>query len=167
MDPISSLSSFIAQNRSAWFLHLSAVLFMTGLIWLIQGVQYPLMASVGSAAFPQYHALHSQRITWIVLPVMMAELMTAGWLTAAVLGTPTDSLTRASVLIGAGLTGAVFAATAFLSVPMHAVLSQGFDQTAHQRLVSTNWVRTIAWSLHAVLLIAITALSFGRTEPSP
>ena len=30
-------------------------------------------------------------------------------------------------------------------------LAQGFDARAHRRLVNTNWIRTVAWSLRALL----------------
>jgi len=31
-------------------------------------------------------------------------------------------------------------------------LSTGFDEKVHQALVTTNWIRTILWSLRSVLL---------------
>lgn len=35
--------------------------------------------------------------------------------------------------------------TALLQVPCHSILAKGFDATAHERLVNTNWIRTICW----------------------
>ena len=66
----------------AWMLiaHVGATLAMTGLIWLIQCVHYPLFAQVGAEAFQEYHARHTQWITPIVGPLMLIELGTAFWL---------------------------------------------------------------------------------------
>ena len=82
----------------AWVLiaHVGATLAMTGLIWLIQCVHYPLFAQVGAEAFQDYHARHTQWITPIVGPLMLIELGTA------VLASPnaTSSLTRLANLDG-------------------------------------------------------------------
>jgi len=55
----------------------AATLFMTGLIWFVQVVHYPLLAEVGEREFARFHELHSRRVTWIVPPVMAVELVTA------------------------------------------------------------------------------------------
>ena len=52
---------------------------MTGLIWLIQVVQYPLMGSVGTEQFVSYEQQHCNRITPVVMPLMTVELLTALW----------------------------------------------------------------------------------------
>ena len=57
-----------------------------------------------------------------------------------------------SVLARWPLVGVIWASTAFIQVPMHNVLGRGFDADAHAHLVSTNWIRTIAWSARAALL---------------
>ena len=60
-----------------WWLHVASVWFMTGLIWLIQLVHYPLMDRIPPDGFIEFHQSHSFRITWIVAPVMLLELMTS------------------------------------------------------------------------------------------
>ena len=49
---------------------------MTGLIWLIQIVQYPLMAEVGAEQFVRYEQQHCNRITAVVLPLMTGNVAT-------------------------------------------------------------------------------------------
>ena len=44
-------------------------------------------------------------------------------------------------------------ATGFISVPLHNKLVRGFDVLAIQKLVSTNWIRTILWSLRSISLM--------------
>lgn len=130
-----------------WKGHFAAVAFMTGLIWLIQLVHYPLMSLVDRTRFAEFHAAHSFRITWIVGPVMALELVTAGLLPVLLVREPLISYGCL------GLTGLVFASTVFLSVPEHARIAGGFEVASHSRLVRTNWVRTIAWSLHLVICL--------------
>lgn len=120
-------------------LQIFACFFMTGLIWTIQLVHYPSFAFVGD--FAPFHRFHSQRITWIVLPVMTLELLTAAWL--AYDGPPGPWWIN---LVGVLL---IWAATAFLSVPAHERLGRGFDARVSARLVATNWVRTLLWSARA------------------
>lgn len=129
-------------------LHLVCVAFMAGLIWLIQLVHYPLMSMVAVDQFQAFHSAHSFRITWIVAPVMALEL-----LSGALLLFQASEADRGWAGLCFGLTFFVFGVTAFYSVPAHGVLAGGFDEKAHIRLVSTNWLRTIAWSLHLGLCI--------------
>lgn len=136
-------------------LNLAATLFMTGLIWLVQLVHYPLFARVHPDAFPGYHAAHSQLITWIVAPVMLVELLTAGGLLLA--QPPHPRLPAWPLWLGAALVLAIWLSTALLQIPAHTTLSQGFQPDAHRALVLTNWVRTLAWSGRALLMLACAA----------
>ena len=42
--------------------HLAATLYLTGLIWVIQIVHYPLMDRVPGEAFVEFHHQHARRI---------------------------------------------------------------------------------------------------------
>ena len=57
--------------------------------------------------------------------------------------------------LGLGLLGLIWLSTWRLQVPRHGELAHGFDARAHCRLVDTNWIRTIAWSLRAVLVLSM------------
>ena len=128
-----------------------ATVFMTGLGWYVQIVHYPLFARVGAAGFADYHARHSALTTQVVAVPMLAELATAAWLVMQ----PPPGIPRAWTWLGLGLVGAVWASTMFLQIPEHGILSQGYDAAAWRRLVAGNWVRTIAWSVRAVLVLAM------------
>ncbi len=131
-----------------WLLHSASVWFMTGLIWLVQLVHYPLMDQVAPERFETFHAAHSGRITWIVLPVMLTQLGTA-----LLLQVQSPAGLGSEVRWGClGLSLAVFAATGLLSVPAHSRLASGFQAGAHRFLVLGNWVRTLAWTAHAALV---------------
>jgi hypothetical protein len=47
----------------------AATLFLTGLIWVIQVVHYPLMSRVAKERFPEFHGQHSRRIGSLVIAV--------------------------------------------------------------------------------------------------
>jgi hypothetical protein len=48
-------------------LQAAATLFMTGVIWFVQVVHYPLMARVGAAGFPDYEAAHARLTGYVVV----------------------------------------------------------------------------------------------------
>ncbi|WP_145058349.1 hypothetical protein [Lignipirellula cremea] len=139
---------------SMLLLHLAATLYMVGLIWFVQIVHYPLLANVGADEFSSYERSHTSKTTWVVGPPMLVEAATAVllfWLRP--IGLPSWQL-----WMGVSLLLVIWASTVALQVPCHQALSNGFDATVHRRLVSTNWIRTVAWSLRgvAVLLMAWT-----------
>ena len=140
--------------RAVFLVHLLATLTMFGAIWVVQVVHYPLFGEVGRAGWAAYEAGHQVRITRVVGPAMVAELVTAVLL---VLYRP-DAFPLWAVVAGALLVGVIWASTAFVQVPLHAALSGGaFDDGAHARLVATNWVRTAAWTARAALVLWLAA----------
>lgn len=121
---------------------------MTALIWLVQVVQYPSFRAVGVQFFPAFHRHHSSRITFIVAPLMIAEAVSA----LALLWRPVPFTSRPEVWVGVGLVAVIWASTFLFQVSMHGRLSKGFDDESWRFLVASNWVRTVAWSLRAVLV---------------
>jgi hypothetical protein len=61
-------------------IHLAVTWALIGLIWLVQVVIYPQFGAVGRLEFGAYHADYTRRISWIVGPLMVAELGSAAWL---------------------------------------------------------------------------------------
>ncbi len=60
--------------------HAAATLFMTGVIWFVQVVHYPLYRLVSVAEFARYETAHTFWTTIVVAPPMVAEMVTALWL---------------------------------------------------------------------------------------
>ena len=52
-----------------------------------------------------------------------------------------------------------YGTTAFVSVPLHERLTATFDHDAHRRLVSTNWIRTGAWTTRGIVVAVIAVLA--------
>ncbi|MAD34950.1 MAG: hypothetical protein CMJ88_14515 [Planctomycetes bacterium] len=131
-------------------LHLIATAYMTGLIWFVQIVHYPLFAGVGDRAFRSYEERHTARTTWVVLPPMFAELGLAGWLA---LKAPAEAETITTA--GLGMVIAIWLSTFTIQVPCHARLSAGFDRGAWRRLVLSNWIRTALWTGRCAIAAAL------------
>ena len=125
---------------------------MTGLVWFVQIVHYPLMGKVGPREFVDYEIAHTNRTSIVVAPIMLLELF-SGLLYLYFQGWPLEWL--ASFTVNMYLLGLIWLSTFFLQIPLHRHLSGGFDQRAHQRLVRTNWLRTLLWTVRSLLLVAI------------
>ena len=137
--------------------HAAATWMMTGLIWFVQLVHYPLMARVGREGWTDYEKAHQARTTWIVAPVMLIELVSAIGVLVIVQtdAGPAASRTEISALwFGAFLLGVVWASTFLIQVPLHNRLSHEYSDRFHTSLVRSNWLRTAAWTGRAVLVAA-------------
>jgi uncharacterized membrane protein len=128
-------------------LHLTATVFMTGVIWIIQILHYPLFNMVGRENFAAYEAAHTNLITLVVMPAMLLELI----FTAMVFFAPPASIPSSLNWFNAVLLGVIWFSTAFLQVPQHSILAAGFDESAYRMLVNSNWIRTVAWSVKTVI----------------
>ena len=127
-------------------IHLSLCLFMTGLIWLIQLVHYPAFAYVDEKKFSQFENFHTQRISFIVMPAMIAELSTGILLFSS---REMSNLYVTSL----GILFLIWCSTFFLSVPCHHRLSSEKNDQTIRRLTFTNWPRTIGWSVRSCILV--------------
>ncbi len=130
--------------------HLFATSAMTGLIWFVQIVHYPLMsfaarADNDSTHYPAFQAQHMRRTTFVVLPLMLTEL-------ACAIAIPLLDLAPKALAIPAlTLLVLIWIATFTLQVPAHQTLEKAFNPKAHRSLVRTNWTRTALWTSRSVL----------------
>ena len=131
--------------------HVATTCFMTGLIWFVQVVHYPLLAAVEAPGFGAYHREHMRRTTFVVGPIMLIEAMTAVWIAGANLTAPFLAA------LGLTLLAVVWAATMWLLVPRHKQLAAGFNANAHAALVATNWIRTAGWTARSVVSLLMAA----------
>ena len=129
-------------------LQLLSTLPMVGLIWFVQIVHYPLFNQVGTKQFPSYHRIHQTRTTLVVAPLMITEAVTA----LALPWFPPPGIPISLPLLGLTLVILIWLSTALLQVPAHRQLAQKFNPQTHRHLVQTNWIRTTAWTLRALLL---------------
>ena len=121
---------------------------MVGVIWIVQLVQYPMLASWSALAPGAAAVDHQRRISWVVGPLMATESVTA----LILLVERPDSMAASTAWLAAGLLAVALGSTVFVQVPLHARLADGHDRRAAERLITTNWVRTAAWTLRGVVL---------------
>lgn len=133
---------------------LLSTLTMTGLIWFVQVVHYPLFALAKDRVFASVHAT---RTTYVVAPLMLLELASSLLLLRAAWRSP--AIPAAEAWVAAALVGVIWLSTALLQVPLHTRLQARHSAEDAQRLVSTNWIRTAAWTLRAALVLQWTARS--------
>jgi len=143
-------------------LNVAVTLAMTGIIWFVQVVHYPLFARVGAGQFVAYEALHRTYTGWVVAPLMVAELASAIALLVPELRPA--CVGAASAWTAAALVGAIWLSTALLQVPLHEQLSQGYNSTLIARLVASNWIRTIAWTLRSAIVLRWVAVALGDSS---
>ncbi|MBM4256112.1 MAG: hypothetical protein FJ147_09470 [Deltaproteobacteria bacterium] len=129
--------------------HVAATWTMVGLIWFVQIVHYPLFAQVGADQFTAYETTHNRLTTWVVGPPMLIEVVTAFLL---VLVKP-EQIPASYVWGGVLLVAIIWGSTALLQVPQHEILTRGFAADVHRFLLTSNWIRTIAWTLRGVLAL--------------
>jgi hypothetical protein len=128
--------------------HLFATFAMTGIIWFVQIVHYPMLARLPHENFAELEREHCDRTGFVVGPPMLVEVFTLLWLILQGFDSPL-------FLFSAALLGVVWVSTFTLQVPAHRALLQGWSQPVHRRLVLTNWIRTAAWTLRAGILAGV------------
>ncbi len=126
--------------------------FMTGLIWVIQIVHYPLFAYIGRDEFISYEKKHSRLISFIVAPMMLIELASA---IIILISNYFTSDLYILFTIAFLLLIIIWISTMLIQVPQHRILSSRYDLRVIKDLAKSNWIRTICWSLRSVILMYI------------
>ena len=131
------------QVASTWF--------MVGLIWFVQIVHYPLLARLNVDSSPGFALENQRRTSRVVVPLMLAEGTTAILLASQSLSWVDRTLSAT----GLALLAIIWISTVAVQMPCHRRLAEAYDETDARRLVSTNWVRTIAWTLRGPIAMAV------------
>ncbi len=151
---------------AALFLVQSACgLFMTGLIWFVQLVHYPLFQEAGSgASLQRYEKLHARRTGALVFPPMLLELLSALAALYPPLRPAFVSLPLAITL--ASLVVLIWLSTGLVQVRLHEQLDRPLTPEQAVRtirlLVKSNWLRTVAWTMRSALLLRLIWNALGR-----
>lgn len=138
-----------APELMAWagIAQAAATFGMTGIIWLVQLVQYPGFRQAGGADFAEFHRHHCRSIGMVVGPLMVVELLTALALAAAA---EPAWFWRAML----GLLVVIWASTALWQGPLHGRLArEGPRPDLLRSLVRGNWLRTVLWSARSAGLV--------------
>jgi len=123
--------------------HIFSTLFMCGLVWFVQIVHYPLFKGVPLEDFPAYQKRNF--VTgFVTVPVMITELFSGLW----ILCNDYSNLFLINMILLAVIWGSTFV----FQVPTHLALVKIPSQELFNKLIHTNWIRTICWSLRSSLL---------------
>ena len=130
-------------------IHVFTTLAMTGIIWFVQIVHYPLFQKVGSNNFVDYETAHTRLTGQVVMPLMLGELITG-----IILSMYSNQPHLLPLLYaGLGLIAINWLVTFLFFVPMHRSLSREFSLEICRRLISLNWLRTLIWSLRSIIVL--------------
>jgi DMSO reductase anchor subunit len=113
---------------------------MCVVLWLVQLVIYPSFLRVEPSALVAWHKVYTFRVSFVILPLMLGQLALA---ILTVLDHPSILEWTAFALVIV-----CWILTFFVSVPLHRKIEQN-DSTreTRQKLITTNWPRTILWSV--------------------
>lgn len=125
---------------------------MTGVIWQVQIVTYPLFVDLrgfddGGDAVKALHRFYTPKITLVVLPLMFGELVLA-----SIMLLKYPSLSSTLLFIPVLLCWLV---TFFISVPLHSSMEESANKRTAILLVKSNWLRTIFWSIRSIGLLSV------------
>ena len=129
-----------------FFLNVISAFLLTGVIWTIQIVHYPSFHYINKLSFTNFHNFHERRISIIVMPLMLIELITS---IALYIHNMWSIIFALNLLI----VGLIWCSTFFVQVPIHSILSEKKDKNLIEKLVNTNWIRTFLWSIRMLLII--------------
>ena len=130
-------------------INLFSSFFLCGLIWTIQLVHYPMFHYLDGSEFASHMNQHKSRISVIVVPVMVIELVSSGWLALSA------EILRVYHITGLAVVIAIWLVTFLIQVPQHNRLSAGKDDEVIGKLVRGNRIRTLLWSAKSLIGIAI------------
>lgn len=139
---------FLQGLDTTFLLHYYCTVFMTGLIWTIQLVHYPSFGFVKEERYREFQHFHMRRITYIVGPLMILEVLTGALIMF-------KNYQNTPYVIAAILLALIWLNTAFLNVPIHNQLMSKGDEGLFKKLVLSNWPRTILWTVRSLILTYI------------
>ena len=123
---------------------------LVGVILMTQILSYPLLLKLSKSDFYDYYNSYTKRISFIVIPLMIFEV-----LLSIILNTILNNfyLFASNILLLI-----IWGSTFFIQVPIHNKLSSNHSYSLINKLIFTNWIRTIAWISKLMTLIKLKAI---------
>jgi len=132
--------------------HLIFSSIMTGVIWIIQIVHYPSFHFIEKELYTAFQKFHMNKISIIVIPVMLAELITGIMLLFDKSSKSFFLITSLIILI------LIWAITGVFFSKVHSKLIFGYQELVVNQLVVMNWIRTLLWTLRLFFLLCFVYL---------
>ena len=118
-------------------------IFMFSVILMTQIVSYPLLKNVDNVTFVKYHTFYVSKIFIIVAPAMVFEFILSFYILYF--------FKSFDVIFNFLTIALIFLSTILIQVPIHEKLKHAKDNFLIQRLINTNWIRTILWGTKLVI----------------
>ncbi|MFZ8999571.1 MAG: hypothetical protein ACO3D0_14560, partial [Ilumatobacteraceae bacterium] len=103
-----------------------------------------------TAGFVTFERFHQQRVVAVLSVFAVVEVVSAGALALVETGVSSWLWLSGGVVLVV-----LWVSTGAFYAPLHGRLSTGFDARLHRRLVMSNWVRTVLWSVRGVLAVSM------------
>ena len=120
---------------------------MVGVSLITHFVTYPSFKLIKSGLFTEFHKSYTNKMLFIVAPVMILELISSLFL---VIFDVSDNNTEIGLLISLLL---IWFLTFFIIVPIHNKLTVNYNKDLNQKLIKYNGLRTIFWIIKLTLFI--------------
>ena len=120
---------------------------MVGVSLITHFVTYPSFKLIRSSLFSEFHKSYTNKMLFIVAPVMILELISSLFL---VIFDVSDNNTEIGLLISLLL---IWFLTFFIIVPIHNKLTVNYNKDLNQKLIKFNGLRTIFWIIKLILFI--------------
>ena len=120
---------------------------MVGVSLITHFVTYPSFKLIKSSLFSEFHKSYTNKMLFIVAPVMILELISSLFL---VIFDVSDNNTEIGLLISLLL---IWFLTFFIIVPIHNKLTVKYNKDLNQKLIKYNGLRTIFWIIKLILFI--------------
>ena len=129
------------------YISLFTNLIMVGVSLITQFVTYPSFKLIKSSIFSEFHKSYTNKMVFIVAPVMILELISSLLLVTFDMN---DNNTGIVLLITLML---IWFLTFFTIVPIHNKLSVNYNKDLNQKLIKYNGLRTILWIIKLILFV--------------
>ncbi len=120
---------------------------LVGVILMTQILSYPLLLKVSKGNFYDYYNSYTKRISFIVMPLMIFEV----FLSVSLNIISNNFYVFASNILLLIIWGSTF----FIQVPIHNKLSSNHSYQLINKLIFSNWIRTVAWICKLVTLLKL------------
>ena len=143
-------------NNFVLLSHLIFTSIMTGVIWVIQIVHYPSFHFIEKELYTAFQKFHMNKISIIVIPIMLAELIT-GIMLFLDKSSKSPFLTISIIILVL-----IWLITGVFFTKAHNELIAGYQELVVNQLVAMNWIRTLLWTLRLLLLTCFVYLHFSK-----
>ncbi len=126
-------------------LHIVSTSIMVGVIWVMQLLHYPALLYVKNETFRQFQNFHMTKISIIVVPIMLIELV-SGFIIYLQGERSFEFLASFVLMI------ILWIMTGLIFTKFHSKLRKSKDIRIINKMIFLNWYRTLFWSMRLIII---------------